>query len=67
MTSGKTDHLRTSRRGFVRGAAATSLTAGAAGRTWASTYPVRPVRILIGFQPGAATDTLARSVAQNRR
>jgi tripartite-type tricarboxylate transporter receptor subunit TctC len=31
---------------------------------WAETYPARPVRVMVGFPPGAATDVVGRLVAQ---
>src|SRR5262245_33418856 len=31
---------------------------------WAQTYPTRPVRIIIGFPPGGATDIVARIIGQ---
>ena len=31
---------------------------------WAQTYPARPVRIIVGYAAGAATDLLARLLGQ---
>lgn len=39
--------------------AVTSLTAAV---TWAQAYPVKPIRILVGFAPGGSTDTISRIV-----
>ena len=45
---------------------ATSSAAMMAGPTWAkSTYPAQPIRLIIGFPPGGATDVLGRLIAQH--
>jgi hypothetical protein len=41
-----------------------ALLAAAALPAWAQDYPSKPVRVLIGFPPGQATDVLGRAVAQ---
>ena len=48
---------------LVRCIAAVLLLAAGSG-AWAQSYPSRPVKIVVGFAPGSATDTLARIVAE---
>ena len=41
-----------------------ALTAALAFTAQAQTYPTRPVKLIVGFEPGGNTDTVARIVAQ---
>jgi tripartite-type tricarboxylate transporter receptor subunit TctC len=57
--------MKLPRRQFLR------LAAGAAGLpavsrvAWAQTYPARPVRMIVGFPAGNASDIIARLIAQS--
>lgn len=37
---------------------------GVAGQAWSQTYPVKPVRVLVGYSPGGSVDTVGRIFAQ---
>ncbi|MBF6630596.1 MAG: tripartite tricarboxylate transporter substrate binding protein [Comamonas sp.] len=51
------------RRNYLGVMAAASLIA-ATGTAWADNYPSKPVKIVVGFQPGGPTDVVARLVAK---
>ena len=54
------------RRRFLRYATATAATSSLAalpGTGWAQAFPNRPLKIVIGFPPGATSDLLARTIA----
>src|SRR5262249_30890293 len=42
----------------------TGVSTFAIGRAFAADYPARPVRFLVGYPPGGATDILARLIGQ---
>ena len=52
------------RRRFLHLAASAAAFAVVSRIARAQAYPTRPVRIMVGFAPGSATDTIARLIAQ---
>ena len=52
------------RRRIVLGASAAAGLAAAPGGAWSQAWPARPLKIVIGFPPGATSDLLARTVAE---
>ena len=49
---------------FAATLAVLALTAATAAPTWAQAWPARPVRLIVPFAPGAASDITGRLVAQ---
>jgi tripartite-type tricarboxylate transporter receptor subunit TctC len=56
--------VRLARRNFLQLAAGAAVVPGASRLARPETYPARPVRVMVGFPPGAATDVVGRLVAQ---
>ncbi len=57
--------MRLPRRQFLHLAAGAVALPAVSPVAFALDYPTRPVRILVGFPPSAATDIVARLVAQS--
>jgi tripartite-type tricarboxylate transporter receptor subunit TctC len=56
--------MQVGRRQFLYFAACAAALPAASGDAWGQAYPVRPVRLTLGYAPGAAPDIVARLVGQ---
>jgi Tripartite tricarboxylate transporter family receptor len=56
--------LKLPRRNFLHLAAGAAALPAVSHIAWAQTYPTRPVRILVGYSAGSASDIVARLIAQ---
>src|SRR5262245_50578344 len=56
--------MKLPRRQFLHLAAGAATLPALSGVASAQTYPSRPVRIIVGYPPGGATDAIARLIAQ---
>ena len=56
--------MRSKRRRIVLAGSAAAALAALPGAGWSQAWPAKPVKIVIGFPPGATSDILARTIAE---
>jgi tripartite-type tricarboxylate transporter receptor subunit TctC len=57
--------MKLPRRNFLHLAAGAAALSTVSRVTWAQAYPTRPVRIVVGFAPGSASDIITRLMGQS--
>jgi tripartite-type tricarboxylate transporter receptor subunit TctC len=55
--------MKLARRPFLKLAAGAAVLPAVSGNSWAIDYPVRPVRVVVGFPPAGFTDTTTRLIS----
>ena len=58
------DAMKLPRRKFLHLAAGAAALPAVSRIAWAQAYPTRPVRIIVGYSAGSASDIVARLIAQ---
>ena len=56
--------MKLPRRKFLHLTASAAALPAVSRLAWAQAYPMRPVRVIVGFAPGGNADTTARVMAQ---
>ncbi len=56
--------MKLARRSFLQLAAGAAVLSAGAPQAWSQTYPSRPLRLILGYGPGAAPDIVARLIGQ---
>jgi tripartite-type tricarboxylate transporter receptor subunit TctC len=56
--------MKLPRRNFLHLAAGAAALPAVLRIAWAQTYPIKPVRIIVGFAPGGGVDLIARLIGQ---
>src|SRR5262245_36194745 len=56
--------MKLPRRNFLHLAAGAAALSAVSRIAWAQTYPMRPVRIIVGYPPGGTADVVARLIGQ---
>jgi tripartite-type tricarboxylate transporter receptor subunit TctC len=56
--------MKLARRSFLQLAGGAAALSAGAPLAWSQAYPARPLRLILGYGPGAAPDIVARLIGQ---